>query len=158
MKPEELWAEYTGVHPDGRTYTAWHFHHNQADADALADLVCTGRKRGTASCSYAYVKEEEPFPREGDVSVITDWAGEARCIIETVRAEIVPWREVSAAFAALEGEGDASLEHWRETHRDFFLAECAKCGQAFTTETPVVCEEFRVLWPEEYVTRHDREL
>lgn len=157
MTPEEMWRAFTAAHPTDRGYQAWHFHDNQEDADHLAELVCQGKKRGTASCSYAYVKEDAPFPGEGDLSVITDWAGQARCIIQTIRVEIAPWRDVSASFAALEGEGDGSLEYWRQAHRPFFVAECNRCGQCFTTEIPVVCEEFRVLWPEDLVAGRDNQ-
>lgn len=158
MTPEELWNEFTARHPVDAGYTAWHFHDNQADADELARLVLEGKKRGTASCSYSYVKEDAPFPKADEYSVITDWAGEARCIIQTLRVEICPWRDVSAAYAALEGEGDGSLDYWRGEHKPFFVTECAKCGQSFTTEMPVVCEEFKVVWPEEYMTERDKRL
>lgn len=158
MTPEALWREFTAAHPTDRGYEAFYFHNNQEDADHLADLVCQGEKRGTSSCSYSYVKEDAPFPKTDDYSVITDWAGGARCIIQTVRVEIEPWRDVSAEFAALEGEGDGSLDFWRQAHRPFFVEECARCGQCFTTEMPVVCEEFKVVWPEALVTDHDRRL
>lgn len=158
MKAEEMWREFTQAHPTSAPYSAWHFHHNQDDADHLAALVRTGKKRGTASCSYAYVKEDAPFPRADEYSVVTDWAGEAACVIQTLRVEIVPWRDVTADFAALEGEGDGSLDYWRQEHKPFFMRECEACGQSFTSEMPVVCEEFRVVWPPACITPRDRGL
>lgn len=158
MTPEEMWQSYTAAHPTDAPYEAWHFHNNQEDADRLSALVAAGKKRGTSSCSYAYVKEDSPFPESGQLSVITDWAGEAQCIIESVRVEIVPWRDVTEAFAALEGEGDGSLAYWQQAHKPFFVDECNRCGQCFTTEMPVVCEEFKVVWPEELATEHDRRM
>ena len=158
MTPEEMWRALTAHTPVAAGYEAWHFHDNQEDADHLAQLVLEGKKRGTASCSYAYVKEDDPFPKADEYSVITDWAGEAQCVIQTLRVEIVPWREVSGKYAALEGEGDLSLDYWRRAHKPFFIQECERCGQSFTTEMPVVCEEFKLVWPPDRVTERDKRL
>ena len=55
----------------------------------------------------------------GDLSIVTDWAGQALCVIETESVVLVPFNEVSAEFAATEGEGDGSLEFWTEGHRAY---------------------------------------
>jgi len=51
---------------------------------------------------------------------------------------------VDADHAREEGEGDLSLEHWRESHERFFT-EHAEGG--FRPDMPVVLERFRVLYP-----------
>ena len=85
--PEELWAAFLAARPDVAgpedTFSAWHFCDNQADADELAELVLDGRKRATAGALWSYEAEQEPLPRAGDFSVVTDWAGAARCVIRT---------------------------------------------------------------------------
>jgi|GEM_PF-2082915 len=81
--PEELWALCLAVRPDvvgpEAAYWAWHFCDNQADADELAELVVAGFKRATAGALWSYEAEDEPLPQIGDLSVITDWSGAARC-------------------------------------------------------------------------------
>ena len=57
-----------------------------------------------------------PLPKAGDLSVVTNWARTPLCVIETQRVEIVPYEEVSADFAATEGEGDGSLRYWQQAH------------------------------------------
>ena len=128
------------------THSAWHFCDNQADADELAELVLTGRKRATASALWSYEAEHEPLPRVGDFSVITDWSGNARCVIRTTAVEVVAFAAVSAEFAAAEGEGDGSLEQWREAHWAAFGRELAPSGRTPEPDMPVVCERFDVVF------------
>ena len=58
--------------------------------------------------------------------------------------EIVPFGEVTAEFAATEGEGDGSLAFWQRAHREFFSRECAAAGREFTESMQVVCVRFAV--------------
>jgi uncharacterized protein YhfF len=148
---EEMWAAFRAQLPDAAgphaTYLAWHFCDNQADADELAELALAGRKRATASPLWSYEDEEEPVPRAGDFSVITDWSGAARCIIRTTSVEIVAFDEVSEEFAATEGEGDGSLAFWREAHWAAFSRELEGIGRSPQPDMPVVCERFEVVFP-----------
>ena len=57
--------------------------------------------------------------------MITDWTGLARCVIRTSLVEVVAFADVGEEFAAAEGEGDGSLEYWREAHRAAFGRELA---------------------------------
>jgi uncharacterized protein YhfF len=55
--------------------------------------------------------------------------------------ETVPFIEVPWKFAQAEGEGDESLDEWREGHRRFWSAE----GDAIDDQTPVVLIWFEVV-------------
>lgn len=140
-------AEATGGADEARFTGAFAFGDGAAMADELAALVLQGTKRATASALWAYEAEGEALPRPGDLSIVTDGSGTPRCVIETLSVEVVPFREVSAAFAATEGEGDGSLAYWRRVHRAFFSRECAAAGRAFTESMAVVCERFVVRYP-----------
>jgi uncharacterized protein YhfF len=59
--------------------------------------------------------------------------------------EVVPFNQVSARFAAREGEGDSSLEYWRQAHWAFFSRECQRIGRVPNEQMPVVCCSFEVL-------------
>lgn len=146
-----MWQAYLrsiGEDPSTRdkTYTAWHFCDNEADANALAELVKTGQKRATASSLPVYEQEKQAIPKVGDLSVILDWAGRAQCVIQTTRVEITPFCDVSAEFAWMEGEGDRSLAYWRRGHQHFFSRELEALGLAFDERMPVVCEHFEVVF------------
>lgn len=147
----EMWAAFLaarpGLAPPGATWSAWHFCDNQPDADSLADLVLAGRKRATASARWSYEAENEPLPQVGELSVITDWRGTARCVIRTSLVEVVAFADVGDEFAAAEGEGDGSLAYWREAHLAAFGRELAGSGRSPGPDMPVVCERFEVVFP-----------
>ena len=59
----------------------------------------------------------------GKQMVMLDGAGRGWAIIETVELDQRRFDEVDAAFARDEGEGDRTLEDWREGHRRYFTRE-----------------------------------
>ena len=67
-------------------------------------------------------------------------------MIETQKVEIVLFDEVTARFAATEGEGDGSLQFWRHAHEAFFGRECKCIGRVPNARMPVVCEQFKVVF------------
>ena len=128
------------------SYEAWHFCDNEKDANELAELVKAGTKRATASLYEGYEFEGEPVPKVGDHSLIINWEGEAQCIICATKIDIVPYGEVSEEFAAIEGEGDKSLEFWKRAHWAYFSREMEEMGKEANDEMLVVCEQFEVVY------------
>ena len=139
MTAEELWKR-SGI---SGTYEAWAF--GEA-ADKLADLVVRGIKTATCSAYDLYRIEGEPIPEAGEYSVILDSKDEAVCIIRTTKVTVIPFNAVSEEHAFKEGEGDRSLEYWREVHESFLSRELASVRLEFNEETKVVCEEFEVVF------------
>ena len=149
MKAAEMWGHYlrvSGKEPH-TSYEAWHFCNNAADANELAALTLQGTKRATASLYELYELEQAPVPKIGDLSVIVEWEEEAVCIIETQRVEILPFKDISAEHARIEGEGDGSLAYWRRAHQLFFGEEAKSMGIRFSEESLVVFETFKVVYP-----------
>jgi uncharacterized protein YhfF len=143
----EAYAETIGGADETRLYEAFYFGDSAELANSLAALVLSGTKRATAGSLWSFEARSKRPPVPGDLSVVTDWTGTPLCIIETEAVEIVPFDQVTAEFAATEGEGDGSLEYWREAHRRYFTRECARAGREFSNEMLVVCERFRVVYP-----------
>ncbi len=112
-------------------------------AGALLSLILSGEKRATC---WAALNEEPP--EAGTLTVVTDWSGEAGCVIETVRAQVMRFGDMTWALAQKEGE-DECLRSWRENHIHFFSEESAREGYSFSEEMEIIFEEFRVVWPEE---------
>ena len=147
-KYRDYWALFeaaTGGNSAERFYEAFHFDDSEAVANELAELVLAGRKQATASLFWAYEAQGKPLPETGCLSVVTDWQGHPLCIIETRQVDVVPYQQVSAEFAAHEGEGDGSLEFWRDAHWPYFSRECERIGRQPSEDMPVVCERFRVV-------------
>jgi len=153
MAPEQMWTAFgEKIGKDklvGKSYEAWHFCNDEQGANALYPLVLSGQKQATASSLWVYEAEDEPVPKPGDISIILDWEGNATCIIETTRVDIVPFSGVTEEFAAIEGEGDGSLTYWRRVHDTFFREECEGIGRRFTEDMPVICEQFRLVYQPE---------
>jgi uncharacterized protein YhfF len=134
-----------GLPETSSPYEAFAFGDSETLAAELTDLVLQGKKTATASLVWTYESRATRAPRAGDLSIVTTWSGLPVCIIETTTAEVVLFAQVGATFAAMEGEGDRSLESWRSNHTAFFTRECARIGRAFDTTAPVLCEQFRVV-------------
>ena len=148
MNAEELWKEFCenkGVNID-TLYEAWGFGGDEDTSDELARLVLKGKKFGTASLYDSYVLEDEldELPKIGAYSVILNSNDEAVCVIRTYDVYIRPFDEVPPFHAYSEGEGDCSLEYWRDVHKDFFTKELEGTDIELTASSKVVCEKFNV--------------
>lgn len=145
-----FWNQYlASAPPDAarRLLGADLFGDKQEDADDLADLVLSGVKRGTAPLLWSYEFDQDPVPVPGSLRVIVNWLGEPRCIVETTQVDVVSYQDVSAEFAAIEGEGDGSLEYWRSVHWPYYERECRRIGQRPGRRMPVLCERFTRVFP-----------
>ena len=127
---------------------SWSFGATEQQADDLLALVLDGTKTATAGALWDYEADNEPLPEPGSLSIILDGRGHPRALIECTAIEVVPFNEVDAEHARLEGEGDLSLEFWREVHERFFT-EIATHDNGFQPDMPVVCERFRVVYQSE---------
>jgi uncharacterized protein YhfF len=144
-----FWQDFAAAratNPTPRFLEAFYFDDNEPSANELAALVLAGRKRATAALLWSHEKENKPIPREGDLSIVTNFAGSPVCVIETKNVEVVPFEEVSEEFAATEGEGDGSLRYWRAAHDAYFGRECQRIGRTPHARMPVVCERFEVVF------------
>ena len=140
-----MWSEFLQQNSDlsgNETYTAWHFCNDEENANELAKLVTSGVKRATASLYDGYAEQGETIPRVGDYSIITNWEGEAECIIQTKNITILRFDSVTEEMANIEGEGDKSLAYWREGHIKYFTEELEKMNREFRDDIMVVFEEF----------------
>ncbi|WP_374398706.1 ASCH domain-containing protein [Niveibacterium sp.] len=131
---------------DAQFYEECTFGDSAALIDELAELVLRGTKRATTGAVWAYEAAGSRIPRAGDLSIVTNAAGTPLCIIETRTIDIVRFDEVTADFAAAEGEGDGSLRYWQDAHRAYFERECARAGRPFSPDMLVACERFDVVF------------
>ncbi|MDQ3508811.1 MAG: ASCH domain-containing protein [Actinomycetota bacterium] len=148
---EAFWRAYLDTLPPGsptrsETYGADMFGDTIRLADEIGALILSGTKTATCSALWEYEAESEPLPEVGEKLIVLDGRGEPLCIVETIEVEVRPYDEVDANFAFLEGEGDRSLEHWREAHWDFFSRTLADIGKKAEMDMPLVCERFRVVY------------
>lgn len=111
----------------------------------LLDLIRSGRKRAGTGLLWAYEHDGDPIAKTGDIEIVIDHHNDPALITRIVKSEVVAFIEVSAEYAAIEGEGDGSLEYWRKGHWNFFSRECRRIGREPTEAMPVICNVFEVL-------------
>jgi len=147
---EELWQAFRQA---GGVDADWHgtfaFGDSAEMADELAGLVVHGSKRATAGLLLDYEHDREPLPREGDYAVVVDGRGLPVAVVRTTQVEVKPLREVDAAFAWDEGEGDRTLAWWLDAHRRFFTRRCTQLGVAYSDDLLTVFARFELVWPRE---------
>ncbi|MEB0134005.1 ASCH domain-containing protein [Actimicrobium sp. CCC2.4] len=112
---------------------------------ALLALILDGRKRAGTSLLWAIDAAKEALPRIGQIEIVVDHQNEPVIVTRITCVELVPFNQVTAEYAAIEGEGDGSLQYWRAAHRAFFSSECKRIGRVPTDFMPVVCTVFEVL-------------
>lgn len=147
---EAYWWAYLATFPSDSAlrkikFTAERFGDTPELADRLGALIVEGTKTATCSALWEWEAEDSPIPEAGMITIVLDGADEPLCIIETIEVIVQPFNQVDARFAYEEGEGDRSLQYWREAHWDFFTRSLAKIGKKPTFEMPLVCERFRVI-------------
>lgn len=151
MTPEEFYIQYlTSLGKENEfkpgDFIVDKFGDSPQMADELLEPVLSGLKTATCSALWEWEHEGNPPPKPGLLSVIMNGNDEPKCIIETVEVTIKNYSEVDAGFARDEGEGDFSLEYWREAHKRFFSRTLPAIGREFSLDMPLVCERFKVMW------------
>ncbi len=138
--PEEIAAKYS-------SFSADYFCADEYNANVCADLILRGEKQASCSLDIWYSEQGEVMPQVGHLQVVTNWNGEPICIIEITSVTQCRFNQVSAEFAALEGEGDKSLTWWKKAHWDFFSKECEQLNITPSDEMLLVLEQFKTVYP-----------
>ncbi len=150
MTIDRFWQDFlekTGKSADTTYLECFHFELTEKWANELLRLVLIGQKRATASSLKAFEIQGERTPQKGDYSIVTDWDGNPRCVIETTNVTILPFNEITYDICKREGEDD-NLESWRKGHTNFFTNEGKELGYEFSEDMLVVFEDFEVVYTE----------
>ncbi|WP_191600384.1 ASCH domain-containing protein [Marinomonas algicola] len=128
------------------SFSADYFCSDEYNANVCADLILRGEKRASCSMAHWYTHEGEAMPEVGHLQVVTNWNGDPICIIEITSIRQCKYSEITADFAAEEGEGDKSLEWWKEAHWAFFRLECEELGIELNEDILLILEHFKVVY------------
>jgi uncharacterized protein YhfF len=151
-KVETFWKGYLASLPADalqrqQEYVEESFGDSPGMADELGRLIANGIKTATCSALWEWLAEGQALPEAGLLTIVLDGSGAPLCIIETVEVIVQPFNQVDAAFAFEEGEGDRTLEYWRDAHWRFFTRSLAAIRRSPLEEMPLVCERFRLVYP-----------
>jgi uncharacterized protein YhfF len=140
---EQLRAEGMPI-PEGKLCIAT-YGDSPEMSDELLQLITAGKKTATSSLEWSLKAAGEAPSGIGDIEIVVDCNARPAAITRIMESYVVPFDEVSPEHAALEGEGDGSLEYWRKVHWNFFSRECALLGRLPSTSMPVACVVFEVV-------------
>jgi uncharacterized protein YhfF len=104
-------------------------------ADRLLALVLSGTKRATC-----WSVEDGQQTEVGKQMAVLDGRGRPRAVIETLELVRRRFCDVDLQFALDEGEGDTTIEQWRDGHRAYFTR-----NGGFDPEMMLWCERFRLV-------------
>ncbi|MGC1209989.1 MAG: ASCH domain-containing protein [Micromonospora sp.] len=107
----------------------------------LNTLVLAGVKTATAGLISEYAEENEELEHVSERLALVDDHDALVGIVEVTGVEVVPFADVPWDFARSEGEGDRSIEEWRDGHRAYW----ARQGTTVTDDTQIVCIRFRLV-------------
>lgn len=150
-KIEFYWEKFLAILPldspyRSKTYIAEGWGDSPQMADELGDLIVRDIKTATCSALWEWEAEGKPIPEVGQITIVLNGSGEPICIIETTEVAVRKYNEVDDTFAQAEGEGDFSLDYWREAHKKYFSRTLPKIGKEFSVDMPLVCERFKVIY------------
>ncbi|GAK84193.1 hypothetical protein JCM19238_1759 [Vibrio ponticus] len=126
---------------------AEYFCADEYNANECARLVAQGIKRASCSLKQGYDLDQEPLPKVGRLTVVLNWQQEPVCITRHTDVQICPFNQVTAEFAALEGEGDGSYQWWSKAHIKFFTQYAHEVGATFNENSELVLEKFEKVYP-----------
>lgn len=140
-----MWGDYLDAHLEDAFEAApkvIHFCDNEKDANECAQLVKAGIKKATTHSLLGLQNRNENLPKIGEFMVVTNWNGEAECIVRTTAVTLKPFFSINKEYAATEGEGDKSLDYWKKAHWDYYERELQVFNRKPKESMIVVCQEF----------------
>ena len=140
-----MWGDYLDAHLEDAFHEApktIHFCDNEVEANTCIKLVLKGIKKATTHSLLGLQNKKERLPKIGDYTVLTDWDGNAKCIIKTTKVTLKPFFSVDDKYAKIEGIGDKSLTHWKKIHWEGFTRELNTFNRSPKESMIVVCQEF----------------
>jgi uncharacterized protein YhfF len=143
ISARNMWGDFLDAHLENafkKVPKVVRFVENGLNADQTAKLVTKGRKRAT-SCSLLGLQfRKEPLPHVGDFLVITDWEGNAKCIVKITAVRLRPFFNITEDYAR--SEGYDSLQQWKEAYWEQYSQELAPFGRVPRESMIVVCQSF----------------
>lgn len=126
----------------------WHFGEDEETANETVAQILDGRRCMVSSIYHMLPEEaglpleqQTGYPKVGDLNVVTDWAGDPKCIIQTTSICVMEYGSVPFEMARLE-QGDETLEDWQISRGEVFQEEL---GEFLNSQTELFIEIFKVV-------------
>ena len=147
----EMWNDFIELNPEFKNDEipeSDFFHNNEKDANRLAELTLTGKKRASSGLYILYEQYNADLPSVGAKQIVTDFNGNAKAIIENISVNTIPFNKISREYAEMDmGTDIEPLKKWKKAHWDFFENFLKESGEKPTEEMLIVAVEFKKIWP-----------
>ena len=120
---------------------------DQETSETIAQLVVDGEKVGTFSLPWLHVQNPDLKPDIGEYIIQTTFDGEPKALLRTVGLELLTFKEISAAYTALDGPGVRDVDVWRGVHTKHWNGLLEPLGKTVEEDMPVVVERFVCVYP-----------
>jgi len=145
---EAYWQEYLASLPQeerfGKAFEIWRFGNSQTLANEIAPLVRSGKKTATSDLLWEIEPRGRKLPKVGDSGIVTNWDGDPLCIVEVTHVEVKAFDYVDEGFVFDYGEGERSLDWWRDDMWNYYSEVCKRLNREPSRDMPIVCERFRL--------------
>jgi uncharacterized protein YhfF len=149
----EMWNDFIKSNPEFKNDEipeADYFHNNEADADRLAKLTLTGKKKTSSGLYSLYEQYNADLPSVGAKQIVTNFNGEAKAIIENISVDTISFNKISKEYARMDMGTDVDpLKKWQKAHWDFFESFLKERGEKPTKEMLIVAVKFKKIWPKD---------
>lgn len=114
--------------------------------DELLELYLSGKKWAGSSILEDFISSGDPIPKIDDYWIYLDSKSIPRIILRTEETVLNKFYNVPESIAIAEGEGDLSLEYWREAHSRFYLPQIKSWGLQSLEDATVITEFFSIVY------------
>ncbi len=114
--------------------------------DEIAEFAREAKKHGTCHLQLDFENNGVPYRYPGDYMIVLNSMLTPLCVVRCTHLEFVRFNQVTAGFAASEGEGDLSHEYWSTVHQRYFKKLLADWGLDWDETLNVACESFETVW------------
>lgn len=112
----------------------------------ICELILSNEKQATSSLLYWSQNYDVDIAKVNDLEMVIDASGKFYCIVLKTAVKIVAYKDITAEHAFLEGEGDKTLEYYKEAHSHYFYNDLINEDIEFNEDMLVVCEYFKVIY------------
>lgn len=100
----EKFSKENKLSSDVNYLEAFYFGADKISANNLLNLVLDGKKVATSSAQEEYTLNNEREPKVNDYSIVTDFEGNPKCIIQTTDVIKLKFEDMTYDLCKFEGE------------------------------------------------------
>ena len=154
MKPlkdveNKYWQDYLEKLPNSDVPLNGHvdasYAGNREITDGLLQLYFDGKKTAGSSIVEDFLSTGDPLPQVGNHWILLNSKDKPSCILRTERIVLHKFKDVPIEIATAEGEGDLSLQYWRDVHRKLYTPFLSSWGLVNLEDATVITEFFKIV-------------